>query len=220
MTAERWPMVRDLFEKCVECAPERRKALLDRAEGEPEVMQEVLTLLRCHDEMERDLLRAARDNVGPPAGVLAIGELIAGRFETRRFIGQGGMGEVYEAYDKHLGELVALKVLRASLQDDSAATTRLVRELQLARRISHVTFRRDIVDGTQRSAPEQLITWAQQCGVPLLDLTRFESTMPARQLTLDGVHLSAQGNRIVAKALESNWGAFDPQPSLASVSHS
>ena len=44
-------------------------------------------------------------------------QLVAGRFEIVRFIGHGGMGAVYEADDRELGEHVALKTIRAEIAE-------------------------------------------------------------------------------------------------------
>jgi len=68
------------------------------------------------------MAEAARaSTLGPLAGVaprtLADGERVAGRYEIRRFIARGGMGEVYEAFDAELGEPVALKTLVGTAVD-------------------------------------------------------------------------------------------------------
>ncbi|MEO6239517.1 MAG: serine/threonine-protein kinase [Vicinamibacterales bacterium] len=62
---------------------------------------------------------------------------MADRFEVIRPIGRGGMGEVYEAFDRVLGERVALKVMRSTARDHAAMTARFRREVQLARRVTH-----------------------------------------------------------------------------------
>ena len=46
-----------------------------------------------------------------PFLTLSPGDRVAGRYEVRRFIARGGMGEVYEAFDSVLQERVASRVL-------------------------------------------------------------------------------------------------------------
>ena len=71
-------------------------------------------------------------------GDLATGQLFAGRFEILEVIGSGGMGTVYRAHDRELGEDIAIKVIRPSLlSGDSLSRERFKTEIRLARRISH-----------------------------------------------------------------------------------
>jgi serine/threonine protein kinase len=68
---------------------------------------------------------------------LADGEKLGGRYEIRRFIARGGMGEVYEASDLALRETVALKTLSPTTMDDGDAVGRLIAEVRLARKVMH-----------------------------------------------------------------------------------
>ena len=65
------------------------------------------------------------------------GDLVAERYKVIRLIGEGGMGEVYEAEDLLLKERLALKTLRAPAADDETVVTRFKREIQLARKVTH-----------------------------------------------------------------------------------
>lgn len=67
---------------------------------------------------------------------------IADRYEIASLIGVGGMGNVYRAHDRELGEVVALKILRKSGRDDGAALARFRDEVKLARRVTHVNVAR------------------------------------------------------------------------------
>ncbi|MEM9556763.1 MAG: protein kinase [Acidobacteriota bacterium] len=69
--------------------------------------------------------------------MLSQGQRVAGRFTIKRFIAEGGMGEVYEAYDEVLGDAVALKFLVQRSADDEHLSRRFRREIQLARKVTH-----------------------------------------------------------------------------------
>ena len=69
---------------------------------------------------------------------LSPGSLFAGRYAVEDVLGRGGMGVVYRAMDRQLGELVAIKVLRPELSELSPTVLeRFKQELRLARRITH-----------------------------------------------------------------------------------
>ena len=78
-----------------------------------------------------ELVRTANDV--PP--LLGDGEKIAGRYRVLRFLARGGMGEVYEVEDGELHEIVALKTIRGDSGDGEA---RFRREIQLARKVTHI----------------------------------------------------------------------------------
>jgi len=65
------------------------------------------------------------------------GTLVGHRYLIRHFIARGGMGEVYEAFDRELQERVALKTVTSTACDNASAVRRLKAEVQLARRVSH-----------------------------------------------------------------------------------
>ncbi|HEV8321705.1 MAG TPA: protein kinase [Myxococcota bacterium] len=65
------------------------------------------------------------------------GSVFAGRYEIRSMLGKGGMGVVYRAHDRQLGEEVAIKIAGAELAGDPTTVDRLRREAAAARRITH-----------------------------------------------------------------------------------
>jgi serine/threonine protein kinase len=65
------------------------------------------------------------------------GTLVARRYLIQHFIARGGMGEVYEAFDRDMQQKIALKTVTSTAGDNPRAVKRLKGEVQLARRVSH-----------------------------------------------------------------------------------
>jgi serine/threonine protein kinase len=70
--------------------------------------------------------------------VFAPHDLVAGRYKIVRVLGAGGSAEVYEAMDIALGGSVALKTLRPVLANHAVQLERFRREIQNARKITHL----------------------------------------------------------------------------------
>ena len=72
----------------------------------------------------------------PEEGRFPAGTVLAGRYRILGLLGQGGMGEVYRAYDLILNQSVALKFLARGRMSKSALT-RFHNEVRIARQVSH-----------------------------------------------------------------------------------
>jgi eukaryotic-like serine/threonine-protein kinase len=73
----------------------------------------------------------------PPPSHAPAGEVLAGRYQLERRIGQGGMAEVWVATDTDLDRKVAVKWLRTNLATDPVVTERFRREAIAVARLSH-----------------------------------------------------------------------------------
>src|SRR5690606_19012108 len=80
----------------------------------------------------RDDITIAASDAGAPR----VGSVLAGRYLIERQVGRGGMGMVYCALDRQLGERVALKILTVP-DEKEAALERFRREVRVARRVTH-----------------------------------------------------------------------------------
>src|SRR5437764_14060082 len=78
-------------------------------------------------------MRYARPVVSAPS-VLQVGDVVAERFVVEAIAGSGGMGTVFRAHDRHLGETVALKLLHG---EGAGTDDRFVREARLLAELRH-----------------------------------------------------------------------------------
>jgi tetratricopeptide (TPR) repeat protein len=71
------------------------------------------------------------------SGSVAVGTLVADRYEILSELGRGGMSRVFRAKDRILGEEVAIKTMLREGGEGGVETERLLREVQICRRITH-----------------------------------------------------------------------------------
>jgi eukaryotic-like serine/threonine-protein kinase len=150
MDAERWQRAEHLFQAAIERAPAERTAYLGRACADDEQLRQyVARLVAAHEQASAFLTGDATLNAGRliAAGPKAIdpqptlpayftGQEFAGtdRFAVRRHLGSGGMGVVYESFDRVRAEPVALKTLKRARPID---IFRLKREFRSLAEIAH-----------------------------------------------------------------------------------
>lgn len=159
MKPERWVELEKLYHEIVSLDPGERDQRLS-AIPDPELRGEVLSLIQAgslssniaawlKEERSRVLVRAAAvaadgQDAASTYSQISIpyafhpGDLLAERYQIVGFLGQGGMGEVYEAEDQDLRERVALKVIGSQAGEDTTWVERFRREVQLARRVTHL----------------------------------------------------------------------------------
>jgi serine/threonine protein kinase/thioredoxin-like negative regulator of GroEL len=192
---DRWVNVRALFFAALDADPLGRARLLrEAAAADASLANEVECLLdhdaRANSFLDRpaydrpSLLNPLSSPTNASASQLTPGEIVADRFEVVSFIGRGGMGEVYEAHDRFLGDTIALKIIRPGFESIETMETRLRREAHLARRITHSSVCRvyDIVRHVRPDGRELLgLTMEHLHGNALTTRLR-EGQIPLMQL--------------------------------------
>jgi HAMP domain-containing protein/predicted Ser/Thr protein kinase len=110
--------------------------------------------------------------------VLQPGQTFGNRYEIKSVLGVGGMGMVYKANDRELGEMLAIKTLKPEIiAADTNALERFKSEIKLARRIAHRnvvrTYDLGEIGGTYYISMEYVE------GKSLKDLIRERGRLPA-----------------------------------------
>ncbi len=80
---------------------------------------------------------AATSTAASFEGSVEPGTMLGGRFRVLSLAGRGAMGEVYRALDLKLDQTVALKTLPGRISRDPERLARLLREVRVARQVSH-----------------------------------------------------------------------------------
>src|SRR4030095_197670 len=79
----------------------------------------------------------ARLDARQERSLATIAAVLQGRYVRGRLLGSGGMGEVYEGYDRLLARRVAIKVLLGAYNYDPVFLARFEREAQATARLVH-----------------------------------------------------------------------------------
>ena len=140
MTPEQWQTLQVLFEEVIQKPLSERPAALSRLESEiqdPALRLELRRLVE-HADVGSEFLRPVVGlDLNPDRPALRPGDVIADRFEVLQPLGKGGMAEVFEAFDRKLGERVAIKIIAPEYARDPSLLKRFHQEVQIARRITH-----------------------------------------------------------------------------------
>jgi len=136
---ERKAQTTTLFHEALAKPAERRLDYIREASaGDAKLFDKVRELLEAYVEVETAVPSDGSDD-SPSVALQSIDTLIdlSDRYEEIKFIGEGGMGVVYRAYDREIGKIVALKTLHPRLAADSRIVERLRNETRLALDITH-----------------------------------------------------------------------------------
>jgi serine/threonine protein kinase len=85
----------------------------------------------------RESVLGASSKLGAEPTTFTMGSVVKERYLIERFVGKGGMGEVYAAFDRLMQQRVALKTLLCTTSDDPRAVRKLFAEVRNAQRVGH-----------------------------------------------------------------------------------
>lgn len=139
LSPDQWQAAQKLFESMLDS---KETAALLAGEPDPAVRAVAERLFCDHGLALKagfldETITLIQHLTAPGSPRFAPGQLLAGRFEIKRLLGAGGMGEVYLARDEVLDEQVAVKTIRRNLAQDQAVRSRFIAEIQNARRVTH-----------------------------------------------------------------------------------
>jgi serine/threonine protein kinase len=143
ISPERWEKIKGIFDAALQLPEQARPEFLHSVCcGDGELEAELQHLIATYEKTATSLELSAGAALSyaqhdESSRVLRNGQLLAGRFGVIRFIDSGGMGEVYEAWDAELQDLVALKTIRQEIAAIPTIIDRFKQEVKRARGISH-----------------------------------------------------------------------------------
>jgi eukaryotic-like serine/threonine-protein kinase len=136
VTPDKWRRAKAVFDAVLQRPPSERESFLASVCAEGDLREQVVQLLRNHEQAGSFLSKPAIELPNPERFVA--GSMVAGRFKVVRLLGKGGMGEVFEAEDlKMFGRQVALKFLPQELAHDRQMRERFEREAKAASALDH-----------------------------------------------------------------------------------
>lgn len=131
--SERWRELGEIFERALDA--ESPETVLEAVE-DSELRAQAQEMWRNHEAAHKESVwsRPVEFDIAP---VFRPGQKLAGRFQVKRLVGKGGMGEVYLAQDERLEQEVAIKTVARLLMHSEKVRQRFLAEVQNARRVTH-----------------------------------------------------------------------------------
>jgi len=120
----------------------------------------------------------------------ATGSVVNSRYRIERFVGRGGMGEVYEAFDQLMDRRVALKTVLCTVADRPRASRRFKEEVRNAQRVAHAHVCR--INELQEHHDGSLAPALPFFTMEFIDGERLGRRLSASRLPLDDVRVIAR----------------------------
>jgi serine/threonine-protein kinase len=186
MDATRWQRIQTLFHEAADLSGAERDSFLIAACGEDvALVSEVMAMLEADHQgnslLDRDMTQVAHQMLsGTDSPVPGTKEF--GPYNIKSVLGEGGMGVVYLAERRDLGNLVAIKILRDAWLSP-ARRERFASEQRLLAQLNHPSIARlydadTLPDGT----PWFVMEYVE--GLPLTDYCQRHKCSIARRLQL------------------------------------
>ena len=138
MDQEKWEQAKEIFHQAQSLPIEDRVEFLDKAcDGDTVVREKVDDLLGSYESgfLADPILHEVVEIVGAESSFHE-GQVI-GRYQLKKLIGIGGMGEVFLADDTELNRPVAFKVLHEEVAGDQERVRRFIQEARAASALNH-----------------------------------------------------------------------------------
>ncbi|MCP9495360.1 MAG: protein kinase [Pyrinomonadaceae bacterium MAG19_C2-C3] len=183
MENARWQQIEHLYFAALEQSPAERAAFLARECADDEALRREVTSLISADDETGDFLNDPDFELGLSLLARTSSRLHAGQefgdYAIVRFIGRGGMGEVYLAKDGRLKRQVALKLLPEQLIAESQFTRRFEHEARIAASLAHPHIAHIYEIGEHDA--QRFIAMEYVAGVTLRERLRDKKPLPQRE---------------------------------------
>ncbi len=141
----RWKKIDGLLDAALELPDGEREAfVLKNADGDRELADEVLALLkaqtRSDDFLQHSAMKVLAKEMAHEETIVSSFSFVdktIGKYRVEKLLGAGGMGEVYLAHDQHLKRKVALKILPAEYLSNDERVKRFEQEARTISRMNH-----------------------------------------------------------------------------------
>jgi len=185
MDTTRWQRIQSLFHQTVDLPEQEQPAFLKKAcNGDADLIAEVQAMLEADSKgnslLDRDMANVAQQMLAADSASPVAKEF--GPYVVKQLLGEGGMGVVYLAERKDLGNLVAIKILRDAWLS-LARRERFASEQRMLAQLNHPSIARlydadTLPDGT----PWFVMEYVE--GMPITDYCQKYNCSIERRLQL------------------------------------